>query len=86
MLVSHQHFDNETMMKPTDKGYASSSLWISDTTGLPTALNQRAQGAQNTMPPYAPRYRASDASHKHRSEKHRLTVQCISFPDADLFW
>lgn len=51
MLVSHHHFDNETMMKPADKGYSLSSLWISDTTGLPTALNQQAQGAQSTMPP-----------------------------------
>lgn len=46
MLVSHHHFDNEAMMKPADKGYASSSLWKSDTTGLPTALNQSAQGVQ----------------------------------------
>jgi len=26
MLVSHHHFDNETMMKPADKGYSLSSL------------------------------------------------------------
>lgn len=90
MLVSHHHFDNETMMKSADKGYSLGSLWIFDTPGLPTALNQQAQGAQSTMPPYAHRYTALSASHKHCCENmqkpgNRLTVQCISFPNADLF-